>query len=482
MANAAACGINFQNVRPFIGRVQNRLGAKLYNNSFRDHPRGEENSVLQAVSAIFGINEANDSARLGIVDRAILPRLMEPANSKFLHRTIDALPGYAGWTGSGAQRFMPVAAVIGNMLEGRSIFSQEILASLPDETRHYLMSNHPFYSAELSGRDLPQTTIEIPERKTYSWLDIGSAPKSGGAPTLNIINECFPGKFNITGIDISFPLFELSGNGDIVRSRYNSVFGRTKRTSFVEGIRYGNGRALGYNIHRPLFMFGRTFDFVSMCMVLPQIAGRDQHQKMPFTSLAISSESQNFDPMLNMAKIQQRTVDAALRRLAINGIFIGDLRSQLPADMREEERTGENQEGLMFIIRRDSEKEFTIFDQHPIVFNTSPGKYLPSQLMGFINGYKHPKPVFNHEGISACYPELSEQQMQSLGDLFISADWLALRHQSWKKSVWGRVSAVIDGIGKQSPLTRLMEIYLQNVPDCSGEKSRILAEASGIEN
>jgi hypothetical protein len=486
MANAAACGINFQNVRPFIGRVQNRLGAKLYNNLFRDHPRGEENSVLQAVSAIFGINEANDSARLGIVDRAILPRLMEPANSKFLHRTIDALTGYAGWTGSGAHRFMPVAVVVGNILKGNSIFSQEIIADMQPDVRDYLRSNHPFYSSGLQDEDLPQLKIRIPDKEVYLWLDIASAPKTGGAPTLNTLslslNKLFPDRFLFHGVDIAFPLYELTPAGKINPSKYCSEDTQMlKSEAVVKGITYHNALLdPRFQILSDRFSEGESVDIVSMCMVLPQMAGRDPRKKMPFTSQTVSG-SPGFDPELNLADIQQRAIDAALKRLAVGGIFIGDMRSQLPADSSKEESLNNNQEGMLFVIQRNSRDSYTIFDRYPIVFSTDPKEYLPSVMMGFIKGYKHPKPVFNHCGISACYPGLSEQQIQSLRSLFVSADRLALRHQGWKKSAWGRAFAVIEGIKTQSPLPQLLKTYLENVPDDLPQKLKLLESAGAVE-
>lgn len=162
MANTVACRANLNNVRSFISRAQNRLETKLYNNSFRDHPRGEENSVLQAVSAIFGVDIADDGERLLFVDQTILPKLLEePANDKFLRRTVDELPNYVGWTGSGAHRFMPLAVVVGNILIGNSIFSQEIIANMQPDVQKYLRTNHPFYSSGLQDEDLPQLKIDV---------------------------------------------------------------------------------------------------------------------------------------------------------------------------------------------------------------------------------------------------------------------------------------------------------------------------------
>lgn len=113
-----------------ITRIANHPECGIFN--------AKEPEILQAVSAIFGLDEGDDAKRNDLVKEKIFPLLELPQNADKLHKLFNILPLYKARTASGAHRFMPLGLVVHNMILKRSIFSQEIIDRLPLYIADYL--------------------------------------------------------------------------------------------------------------------------------------------------------------------------------------------------------------------------------------------------------------------------------------------------------------------------------------------------------
>ena len=422
-------------------------------------------------------------SRFRAAENALL-KLALPWNFGCLKELPALLPGYSAWTASGAHRFMPLAVSTANILSGRPLLSQELIAFMPQEVQDYMTTGHPLYanpknvSPQYLPSFLPDTTIDMPEKDSYRWLDIGSAPKDAGAPTLNLLRSVFPESINFTGSDIAMPAYSIRGSR-MVRSQYVDRDGHFLDQTSVGGILYLNAALPGNNVMSPDFLPDQTYDLISVCMTLHHLREKEGLRTMPFTDYNMTGED-GFpfsDDAINVqtSPSQQAVVDRLLDHLDPGGIlFLNPTFYMLHPDrrvMREE-----SNDDLFFAIQRLGPDLFQMYDRSPIVFRPNRDIFSPSgDICGFLNGSGSHGNAYDHSGI-AGYVHLTAGQKQQLQSLFYRADLLAVHHQSWKKSVWGRVNEVLDLIKAHAPVDEIFAAYLRNVPDEGNVDSPLKAE------
>ncbi len=438
---------------------------------------------LTAASAVFGIDASSDTARFREAENA-LAKLVLPWNLGCLKALPALLPGYKAWTASGAHRFMPLAVATANILTRRPLFSQELMAFMPQEVQDYMVMEHPVYANPKSvipqyiPSFLPDISISVTEKDNYKWLDIGSAPKDAGAPTLNLLRSVFPEGISFTGSDIAMPAYSIRGS-KIVRSPYVDEAGEFLSQTSVKNILYLNAALPKNNVMSPNFLPDETFDFISVCMTLHHLRAREGLRTMPFTSHNMTDEEglPFSDDAINVqtSPSQQSAVDRLLDHLDTGGImFLNPTFHMLHPDrrvMREE-----SNDDLFFAIKRLGPDLFQMYDRSPIVFRPNRDIYSPSgDICGFLDGSGSHGNAYDHNGITG-YLNLTTGQKQQLQNLFYRADLLAVRHQSWKNGVWGRVNEVLDLIRAHAPIDEIVAAYLRNVPDEGNVDSPLKAE------
>lgn len=452
---AAIASLNQSNILGYIAR-----SAK------DDYFFGNERGVILALSSIFGIDEPNEDQRERAIREVIVPLLLLPENREKLQKVIQLLPGYKKWTASGAHRFIPLVLAVRNMLSRVNIFGTR---NITDSIRGYMLDESPFYSnpfGVLPGNVpvyLPNLYVKVPERTEYKWLDIGSAPKRNGAPTLNVLKDNLPGVFRFYGIDILMPYYEIR-DGKIVRSKYYR-----KEENVVNGVVYYNGKNPRFNVLSDDFLPDELFSFISICMTLQQLNDGQRYSSLPFTThRVLDSKGRNFGwrGKVRTTKSQQAVVDRLLSHLEIGGVLFLDPHSYHPNADHEKAMLDENNYDLFFVIQRISKDTFVIYEKTPIIFRPDRDRYSPSLNIGFIEGYHEPRVDFyHHDGIRAILDLSLEEDVTRLQELFFRADLLAVRYQAWKKSVWGSVVAVVRAIRRHKSLMKVFKAYLRNVPD-----------------
>jgi|GEM_PF-6120393 hypothetical protein len=448
-----------------------------------DRLKNPERTVLHALATLFGVDSPIEAEQQRIVKQEILPLLIQSENSQMLQLVERLMPECGKFnTASGAHRFYPLAWVTANMMAGRSLFSPEGLQCLPEIMRDHLVREHP-----LRGREgiAQAQVIPLPQKEIYSWLDIGSAPKTGGGPTLNTLKNVFQHRLQLFGIDVAFPFFELKA-GRIRLSPFVNRQGEVKDQSAVNGVTYYNGKRAQFNIAEQQFMIGRRFDFISICFTLHYFGDYLPYERLPFTSLhLVDSQGRDFRAaaVIRTTKRQQEIVDRLLTRLEVGGVLFLNVDSFLPSytpgltitEEMERELIAESNMTLFFAVQRRAETEYQIFDNTPIAFCVPERRHAPSGTKKFIAGETSlvKSPFYRHEGI-ASYNTLSEEQVKNLTFLFSQADLLVGQYCSWKRSYEGRVSAVLAAIRQKRSIYDIFSIYLQNVPECQ-EKVEILS-------
>ena len=432
---------------------------------FKDNERG----LLQAISAAFGIDSPNDDEREEIVRKEIIPLFLHPENHDKLEKLIDILPVYEAWTASGDHRFMPLAMAVQNMLRSKNIFSLE---EAPEALKDYMSNDYPLYANPHEVREkyvpvyTPHLSISIPKRKSYLWVDIGSAPKTGGAPTLNILRNVLPASFEYYGVDTALPYYEIR-DGEIVESVYVKD-GEFRDETVVNGVTYLNGRKPEYSVYSDDFLSHKRYDFISICMTLHHLTQDQTYERLPFTTCNIvTPEGGSFveDSVILTTKSQQEIVDRLLSSLEVGGVLFLDPHTYHQHEDFMDDMLNENITDIFYVIQRVGENEFVIYHNTPIIYFPNRAVYCPSKDMEFIEGDNTSRPFYNHPGLRNVLNINDERKIEILYQLFYRADLLAIRYQSWKKGVWGSVQAVVNAVNEGKTLIEIVEIYLRNIPD-----------------
>ena len=453
---------------------------------------GFNNAVLQALSALFGIDEGNDDKRMAAA-RKIIPHLT--ANPQILRKAIELLPSYKAWTASSAHRFMPLALAVVNMFEERDIFSptpiprlvhaNPVFAYLGNE--YQLLANPQDVPAEFVPTSHPSLVLPRPlPAPAFRWLDIGSAPKAAGAPTLialkSALDSLLPGlNFEYYGSDIAVPYFGITPAGEIGFSHFvEATSGKIRGKTTIGGITYLDATLPQYDVTQAGFMAGETFDFISLCQILHHL------KQGPFQEISLSSKNitdpagNNMEEKLKIhfTPAQQGAVDRLLERLSIGGIMFINVTSLRPVPEFSLQYITENNFDMFFVVQRKSEHHYILYADHPIPFRPNDDLFAPHIGVQLVNGLDSgPAKIFYHPGVRSIYPQRPGKFYQEVSNLFARADILAYQYQGWKKGIWGTVLEVVDAIREKKPLPEIFKIYLKNVPDNHPLKQSILKEA-----
>lgn len=464
-------------------------------------------AFLQALSAIFGIDEAYDEQRIEVTRQRIIPVLLK--EPRIMVKVMELLPAYSAWTASGAQRMMPVAVAIINMFKGRNLFDATAVRELQKASSdfQYLTEKHLCYGNPfgVTPEFLPQLpSLQIPGPKksgVIKVLDIGTAPKGKGSPNLNILKKAFAAclggiSFEFNGTDIAMPYFKLAEDGSVEYSDFvDPRTGKFREKVVVNGVRYFNALKASYNALSDEFFKGESFDFISICMALHYLRVEGEKDELiPLSSLNMldpEGKRINDEIKLLIPPSTQKAVDGLLSRLKIGGILLVNPFFPPPKNQPEELAEKFNEQmhrnsNMFFMIRRDSENTFTLFDQFPIPFHIMEDDNSPSKQWCMIQGREKPPETHQRStsslnpGIVLIYPNRSQAFYIKVEELFKRADVLAFRYQGWGKGIWGSAYEAIKAIREYKSLVEILGAYLGNVPNEDLLKVKLLEEAKNL--
>jgi hypothetical protein len=332
-------------------------------------------------------------------------------------------------------------------------------------------------------------------------LDVATAPKEKGSPTLNMLKKAFSAclggtNFELYGTDIALPYFKMAADGSVEYSDYvDPRTGKFREKTVLAGVRYFLALKPSYNALSDECFKAEHFDFISICMALHHLRLDGEKDKlMPLSTLNIISpegERLNDKIKLLMAPSTQKAVDRLLSRLNIGGIlFVNPFFASRP-DQPEElakkvKEQMHNNSDMFFIIRRETENTFTLFDRFPIPFQVKDCEYSPSKDWGMIGGRKESIGVYQKAteylspGIVSVHPGGTQGFYREIQGLLNRADLLVFRYQSWGKGIWGSALKAIEAIKGYKNLTEILEIYMENVPHDNQLKLELLKEAKDL--
>jgi hypothetical protein len=446
--------------------------------------RFNSTSALTALSSVFGIDLPNDQDRYQIVSHKILPLLAK--QPEIVREITQILPRFDAWSASGRQRFMGIGLALLNMRQNRNIFSLDVLKSIQDEqvkkeVLDYITNFHPVYSLLDADNTLDkELKIQLPHKEKYRLLDIGSAPKADGPPTLLLLQSMLKGQLDLELIanDLTAPYFKISPENKIEHSDYvdankkHSDGGLCYKSSFTKNnITWDNATEPAHNILGKNFYEKEKFDFITICMTLHHLIGAKENQvslkKMPITTFKVVDEAGK--PMktdLMLTPTQQKVFDKMLTHLEIGGLLFANI-SVLHLDKgainKKIQLASQANADLFFIFQRLNKNTVKLYATNPIAFCPSIGKLDLARDNKFIDGKKTSRWGRAHIGIGSYY-NLNENQKEQLNQCFFEAQKLAVKYQSWKKSIWKTLGKMIELINKKADLNTLFAEYLKHVP------------------
>jgi len=327
-------------------------------------------------------------------------------------------------------------------------------------------------------------------KKQFRWLDIGSGTKTGGAPTLAALSRAFraalpDAQWTFFSTDNLYPLLRLEDDGTILESEYvfdesgvcvSEVDGNSVSYRMVDS----NEPSLSMNdVMSDDFMQGEEpFDYISVCMVLHHLTGKEK----PFKALPLSknksihldsADGERYTKLFAMTEDHQEVVDRLLEKLAIGGTlflnFTPNFFSNFAKTREEKERFLSNARtaDTFYIIEKVSKKQFII---HSSVLTFKPF-YEKYAIQNLIEECPLPQNnMYFNDGIASVYPQASDAAMKDIWQLFADADKLAYYHQSLNRGVWEHAFNVTEIIRQKGELTEMIGAYLAGVPDDNPEK------------
>jgi hypothetical protein len=455
-----------------------------------------------AVTSFFGVDEGNDLERINR-GREIASYLANSwdksdeattgmSRKKFLKELIDWIRG-VGITASGEHRFTPLALAVVNLFRGGDLMDPRHLGRMARDdpafrwmTETNLLYANPF-SVELPWiplrrpiARLPHAPV-IPPGRPIRWLDIGSAPKADGSPTLNLLARTFKRwlpeqRFEFIGTDIAFPPWVIR-DGKIERFKWDAIDEPTNRFT-LHGIHFWDARNPVNDIGSPQFLshsLDDQFDFISMCAVIHHF-GMGQ----PANSHCLDRDStgpirwvedngQDIDaPAFDLiTEKQKKAINNALRHLNPEGgifFFYPTLHYE----------TGEVGEDLYWVIQREGENSYRLLSNGiPLRPDT---RRMESEKC-VMNGSHDER--FKNPGFEQRYPEWSAAAKTELGRWLHRADLLVFRYQRRGNGIWAGISRLAARMNdSNASLRELFEAYLALIPASEHRKAKLL---SGVE-
>jgi len=444
----------------------------------------------QDISGVFGIDEGEDFSRFNHVYTEILPileKLFAEKNETKIEEIKKILSKYCYWTATGGHRFIPLLFVVNNLLKHQPLFSNKPItdhcidpASL-DYLSHFLPNAlYPESFLDPQRKALIQNfRISFRSKFGMEWLDIGSAPKKSGSPTLNLMHQHLKNHFKFRGVDVLMPYFDIQNNqlvySDFVNPRQKKWNTETK----LNNIHYYLGTHPKHSIFNDSFFNRKKFDVISLCMTFHHLKkDGEKYRYQTFSDFDFIDQKGrplSQEHWIHITESQKNIVNRLLNLLRPGGLLFLDPHTFSPSwtddpsiGLTVDLSIKENHHDLIFIIQKKANNNFQLFDQTPIQFRP--------------NNDRRPYPLLDiniqyHYSRSKKFEELINSP--DVIPLIKQADQLALLYQSWKKGVYGRVEAVIQLL-KQNPHLSLKQIlltYLAHVPDNHIKKKEILSGA-----
>lgn len=450
--------------------------------------------VYNAAAAIFGVDEANDKARNKRAGELLekLYALPESRRAYLLEAAFDKFD-VSAYAASGEHRFYPLALALANYFSGKNIFSFENISALISFNPRlvYLKKDYLLYKAGQAGQ-LPYLELpRPPAKKKFRWLDIGSAPKEHGAPTLNFIrnffNEYLGYELDVTGTDIFFPVLRETDGEIAFHNGY--TFDKEGRAAF-EGIEYRQASVPAADITSDAFHLGK-FDFASITMTLHHLAGDGEpYDPKPMTSKRLFYQQnpggkEVYREKYVITPAQQKAVDNLLGSLETGGIlFLNFTYGHAPKirrdskaneefdikrknEMQREAIIEKSNSDLFLIIQRTGKNEWTLYDR-AIPFRPDLSPYNSKKFI-----FGRFKPIINAPHISDVFPQLKKNRkaMRKAAALVEEADVLAYAWQRPNQSAWGYVFQAAEVKRDGGSFVDIFEAYLRHV---SAEKKSAL--------
>jgi hypothetical protein len=395
--------------------------------------------LLMAVATMFGLDEGNDEQRYRKVLQDFVPRILQLEDDQLLAEIKYAARQLmnSAFTASGAHRFYPLI----DFLQKQNVFPAAD-SSEYSKFSAYLASDHnPAHIYRDLSRQIPPL-IEfsgVHERLRQNgflrWLDIGSAFKLEGAPTLNVLKNAFPA-LEISGDDISFPLFQPTEKNLFQHSTYvdetqlsEFMLGRNltpfKTTGRINEITYLNGLSSKYNIYTDSFLTAEHYDFISLCFTFhhlhPESNKSDMSKRLLSTKTILAENDsvlKDSQKTLLLYPSQTKIFDRLLERLEIGGLFffnffpLGD---------------------CFYIFQRIETSCYKLYTEHPILFSPDNITYSPSENFYLIPG----SPAYQHHGLQEALG-LIDTDAKDLQEWFKLADKYNTYYQRWPQESFGR--------------------------------------------
>lgn len=390
---------------------------------------------LQTLTTIFGFGGdiPNDSDRWRAFIHTGIPALIDSKNKGCLDEIRRILPTFGNnFTASGRHRLYPAGIAVVNMINGRSVTD---ISWLPKDSDQYLYmtENHPTTFSEdpsMCGNfDGSGVRIPLSINPGDVWLDIGSAPKTEGPPSLIGLRETLAldsavPKLHWQAVDILFPHFRLNGKTIAYSDYVDPLDGQVCVKSSVEvgGIQCCNGFKPEFSVYNDAFDRAPKVKFLTLARTFHHLTGKDDPKSKTwqrFTDRKIidqhGTEMTDTKLALPIVPAQRMVMNRLLDRLAIGGLFIGEL---------EPFHSPWINDNILTIIRRVDESTFQLYDQTPINYRPERDTYTP------IDRFIRPNTP------------------TEIKFLLYAAQYAVFRNLGWKKSYWGAEDRVQQKIAE----------------------------------
>jgi hypothetical protein len=453
---------------------------------------------LDGISAIFGIDEAGTeerSKRAKDVLRNVLNLKYTEKKQEIIKDILVTLK-ITNFHASGKHRFASLALAVVNMFYDRNIFSTEAIEGKDISELIHLLRNNLLYTVP-QDRDLllqyeqewcpeyypelilPKSDKKL-DKKKLRWLDIGSAPKIKGAPTLGFLKQTFEEllpdrEFEFFGDDIFFPHYNEETLEPIFQE-FNKE--KQKSVKYKDGVTYLNAEHDEYNVTSEKFNPGtEKFDFISLCKTFHHFEfSHEESEERDFAEgvLWIDQNENKIDaPKYMLTETQQRVVGNMLSVLNKGGYCFLEL-SRLNSKHRPK---GSFNDDVFIIIRRVDETTYQIFD-NVIPYTPEPKIVYPHYIDLVIEPVKDlvVKTLFSNPGILTIYPEARPFKVRLL-ELMRRSDILVFRYQKRDKAPWGTsILEMIEAVRQRKSIKEIYKEYLSEVPKDELKKQLILRE------
>ncbi|MFH1790508.1 MAG: hypothetical protein ABH885_00785 [Candidatus Omnitrophota bacterium] len=442
--------------------------------------------VLEGVAGMFGVddNRVRYAKAYGILKA--VAHADPGTRADGLERIVAGLRNFTH-AGSGAHRFAPLSLALVGAFKGRDVFDRDTAAELAGlgGDFSYLVGKYPMF-ANPRGIEAGNVPDHAPclrlarpgAKERYRWLDVGSAPRNAGAPTLNLIRRAFDeclsasGRLEMCGTDVYFPMYRLSDSGEVVETKAFRFDPNGRCLTDINGVDYYNATVPRNDVTSEDFDMGK-FDFISMCFVLHHLL--PEGEKIRKTTLAdlhlVDESGRAFSGQYWLSPTQRRAVGNMLGSLALNGtLFLTMSQSHVakPLFVGKERWNSDalDQADLFIVIQRTGENTFTVYDT---AIPMTPNEYAyPADRFllgpGPDKGPTIYRNMWKTRGIKGAYPHESEAFYNEVRDLLKQAELAVYRFQKRDRSMYGRVYAAKTLINKGGNLTEVFEEYLRDVP------------------